>query len=225
MRRKRGQGLHMTAAEAKAESDVVSGIFLVNSIPARILFGTGVNSSFVSYRFIQHPTFMLTKLPMPLEVEIGTNKSFIVCDMCWNCKLSIDDEEYFVDLIPMSMGELQVVIGMDWLARYHVKVICNRKEIQLMFPSGKHVTIYGEKSCSPIICSFIKAYKLVQHGCKAYMAYIHDSTKESLEIKDVPVIREFEDVFLEDLPGVPPEREVEFGIKLVPRAKPIAKAP
>ncbi|XP_022039863.1 uncharacterized protein LOC110942384 [Helianthus annuus] len=122
------------------------------------------------------------------EVEIDDNKSFIVCDMCWNCKLSIDDEEYFVDLITMSMGEFQVVIGMDWLARYHAKVICNRKEIQLMSPSGKHVTIYGEKSCSPIICSFIKACKLVRHGCKAYMAYIHDSTKEAPEIKDVPVV-------------------------------------
>ncbi|XP_022040494.1 uncharacterized protein LOC110943044 [Helianthus annuus] len=139
--------------------------------------------------------------------------------------LSIDDEEYFVDLIPMSMGEFQVVIGMDWLARYHAKVICNRKEIQLMSPSGKHVTIYGEKSCSPIICSFIKACKLVRHGCKAYMAYIHDSTKEAPEIKDVPVEREFEDVFPEDLPRLPQEREVDFGIELVPGAKPVAKAP
>ncbi|XP_021995190.1 uncharacterized protein LOC110892326 [Helianthus annuus] len=140
-------------------------------------------------------------------------------------KLSIDDEDYFVDLIPMSMGEFQVVVGMDWLARYHVKVIYNRKEIQLMSPSGKRVTIYGEKSCSPIICSFIEAYKLVQHGCKAYLAYIHDSTEESPEIKDVPIVRDFEDVFPEHLPGIPPECEVEFGIELVPGAKTVAKAP
>ncbi|XP_022041993.2 uncharacterized protein LOC110944648 [Helianthus annuus] len=173
----KARSFHMIAVEAKTEPDVVSGIFLVNSIPARILFDTGANRSFISHRFIQHPKFTLTKLPIPLEVEIGDNKSFIVCDMCWNCKLSIDDKEYFVDLIPMSMGEFQVVIGMDWLARYHAKVIYNRKEIQLMSPSGKHVTIYGEKSCSPIICSFIKACKLVRHGCKAYMAYIHDSVE------------------------------------------------
>ncbi|XP_021991628.1 uncharacterized protein LOC110888410 [Helianthus annuus] len=112
----KARSFHMTAAEAKTKPDVVSGIFLVNSIPARILFDTGANRSFISHRFIQHPTFTLTKLPIPLEVEIGDNKSFIVCDMCWNYKLSIDDEEYFVDLIPMSMGEFQVVIGMDWLA-------------------------------------------------------------------------------------------------------------
>ncbi|XP_022040156.1 uncharacterized protein LOC110942693 [Helianthus annuus] len=47
------------------------------------------------------------------DVEIGDNKSFIVCDICRGCKLSIDDEEYLIDLIPMSMGEFQVVVGMD----------------------------------------------------------------------------------------------------------------
>ncbi|XP_022004409.1 uncharacterized protein LOC110901968 [Helianthus annuus] len=145
--------------------------------------------------------------------------------MCWNCKLSDDDDEYFLDLIPLSMGEFQVVIGMDWLARYPAKVICNRKEIQLMSSSGKHVTIYGEKSCSLIICSYIKACRLVRHGCKAYMAYVHDLTKESSEIKDVPVVREFEDVFPKDLPGLPSKLEVEFGIELVPGEKPVAKAP
>ncbi|XP_021971741.1 uncharacterized protein LOC110866904 [Helianthus annuus] len=79
------------------------------------------------------------------EVEIGDNKSFIACDVCRGCKLSIDDEEYLIDLIPMSMGEFQVVVGMDWLAQHHAKVVCFRKEIKLISPSGKHVTIYGEK--------------------------------------------------------------------------------
>ncbi|MFS8021878.1 putative transcription factor interactor and regulator CCHC(Zn) family [Helianthus anomalus] len=193
--RSKARSFHITAAEAKVEPDVVLGTFVVNSIPARTLFDTGANRSFVSHRFIQHPTFTLTKLHVPLEVEICNNKSFIVCDMCRDCKLSIDDEEYFVDLIPMSMGEFQVVIGMDWLSRHHAKVICYRKEIQITSPSGKHVTIYGEKSCNPIVCSMMEARKLVQHGCKAYPTYIHDSTEESPEIKDVPVVREFEDVF------------------------------
>ncbi|XP_021986890.1 uncharacterized protein LOC110883451 [Helianthus annuus] len=83
------------------------------------------------------------------EVEIGDNKSFIVCDVCRGCKLSIDDEEYLIDLVPMSMGEFQVVVGMDWLAQHHTKVVCFRKEIKLISLSGKHVTIYGEEEVTP----------------------------------------------------------------------------
>ncbi|KAJ0533679.1 putative transcription factor interactor and regulator CCHC(Zn) family [Helianthus annuus] len=78
----KARSFHLTAAEAKIEPDVVSGIFAVNSIPARVLFDTGANKSFISHGFTRHPSFVLTKLPMPLEVEVGNNKSFIVCDVC-----------------------------------------------------------------------------------------------------------------------------------------------
>ncbi|MFS7909776.1 putative transcription factor interactor and regulator CCHC(Zn) family [Helianthus anomalus] len=109
----KARSFQLTAAEAKIEPDVVSGIFTINSTPARVLFDMDANKSFISHGFIRHPSFVLTKLSVPLEVEIGDNKSFIVCDICRGCKLSIDDEEYSIHLIPMSMGEFQVVVGMD----------------------------------------------------------------------------------------------------------------
>ncbi|KAJ0519799.1 putative nucleotidyltransferase, Ribonuclease H [Helianthus annuus] len=221
----KARSFQITAAEAKMEPDVVTGIFTVNSILARVLFDTGANKSFVSHRFIQNPLFTLTKLPMPMEVEVGNNKSFIVCDVCRECKLNIDDEEYSIDLIPMSMGEFQVVVGMGWLSRYHAKVICLRKEIHLTSPSGRRVIIYGEKACNPMICSMVEARKFILHGCKAYLTYVRDVEKETPRIEDVPVVRKFEDVFPEDLPGMPPEHEIEFGIELTPGAKPVAKAP
>ncbi|KAJ0771927.1 putative transcription factor interactor and regulator CCHC(Zn) family [Helianthus annuus] len=160
----KARSFQLTAAEAKTEPDVVSGIFTINSIPACVLFDTGANKSFISHGFIRHPSFVLTELSMPLEVEIGDNKSFIVCDICRGCKLNIDNEEYSIDLIQMSMGEFQIVVGMDWLSRHHAKVVCFRKEIKLTSPSGKHVTIYGEKGGNPTICSMIKAHKLIRHG-------------------------------------------------------------
>ncbi|XP_022042158.1 uncharacterized protein LOC110944822 [Helianthus annuus] len=152
------------------------------------------------------------------EVEIGDNKSFIVCDVCQNCKMSIDGEEYSIDLIPMSMGEFQVVVGMDWLFRHHAKVVCFRKEIKLTSPSGKHVTIYGEKRGNPVMCLMLKAHKLMRRGCKAFMIYANEPDKGSPKIEDVSVVREYTDVFPEDLPGIPPEREVEFRIELIPDA-------
>ncbi|XP_035832044.1 uncharacterized protein LOC118481056 [Helianthus annuus] len=119
-----------------------------------------------------------------------------------------DDEEYPIDLIPMSMGEFQVVVGMDWLSRHNAKVMCFRKEIKLKSPSGKSIIIRGEKEGKPVMCSMIKAYKLMKHGCRAFMIYANEPSKGSLKIEDVPVVREYADVFPEDLPGIPPEREV-----------------
>ncbi|XP_022041937.1 uncharacterized protein LOC110944589 [Helianthus annuus] len=190
--RSQARSFQVTAAEAKNEPHVVTGTFTVNLIPAHVLFDMGVNKSFVSHEFVQHQSFILTKLPMPLEVEVG---------------------------------EFQVVVGMDWLSRYHANVICFRKEIQVTSPSERHVIIYGEKSCNPIVCSMIEVRKLIQPGCRAYLTYVRGPEKESPKVEDVPAIREFEDVFPEDLPGIPPEREVEFRIELIPGAKPVAKAP
>ncbi|KAJ0544333.1 putative nucleotidyltransferase, Ribonuclease H [Helianthus annuus] len=221
----KARSFQLTTVEAKTEPDVVSGIFAINSIPAHVLFDTGANKSFISHGLIRHPSFVLTKLPMPLEVEIGDNKNFFVYDICRDCKISIDDEEYPIDLIPMSMGEFQVVVGMDWLSRYRAKVMCFRKEIKLTSPSGKSVTIHGEKEGKPVMCSMIKAYKLMRHGCRAFMIYANEPDKGLLKIEDVPVVREYADVFPEDLSGIPPEREVEFGIELIPGAKPVARAP
>ncbi|XP_035835859.1 uncharacterized protein LOC118484074 [Helianthus annuus] len=90
-------------------------------------------------------------------------------DVVSDCKMSIDGEEYSIDLISMSMGEFQVVVGMDWLYRHHAKVVCFRKEIKLTSPSGKHVTIYGEKGGNPVICTMLKAHILMTRGCRAFM--------------------------------------------------------
>jgi hypothetical protein len=74
----------------------------------------------------------------------------------------------------MTMGEFKVVVGMDWLSRYHANVICNRKVIQLISPSGKHVYVHGEKNYELMMCSMMEARKYIQHGCKAYLTYVRD---------------------------------------------------
>ena len=82
-------------------------------VPAKILFDTGANKSFVSYELIRHPLFILYKLSNPLEVEVGDNKSFIVCDVYRDSELVIDGEKFPIDLVPMRMGEFKAVVGMD----------------------------------------------------------------------------------------------------------------
>ena len=87
-------------------------------------------------------------------------------------------------------------------------------------PDGSHIMSSAVK-----IISMIRAQKCMHQGCRAYLAYVVDIAPKPKELEDVPVVCQFPDVFPDDLPVMPPEREVEFRIYLVPGAKPVAKAP
>nr|GFD01678.1 putative reverse transcriptase domain, aspartic peptidase domain protein [Tanacetum cinerariifolium] len=77
----------------------------------------------------------------------------------------------------------------------------------------------------PQIISALQARTLLYHGCEGFLATIHDTTPEVLSIHDQPIVSEFPDVFPDELPVIPPVREVEFNIELTPGAEPISKAP
>ena len=70
--------------------------------------------------------------------------------------------------------------------------------------------------------STLEAKRLLQKGCESYLAHVVDTFVNEIKLEDVPVICEFPDVFLEDLPGLPPDRELEFGIKDLPGSAPIS---
>nr|GFB62612.1 putative reverse transcriptase domain-containing protein [Tanacetum cinerariifolium] len=75
------------------------------------------------------------------------------------------------------------------------------------------------------IISALQARTLLYHGCKGFLATIHDMTLEVPTIHDQPIVSEFPEVFPDELPGIPPVHEVEFNIELIPGAEPISKAP
>ncbi|GKD51723.1 putative reverse transcriptase domain-containing protein [Tanacetum coccineum] len=122
---------------------------------------------------------------------------------------------------------------MDWLANHHAVIICDEKVVRI--PYGDEVLIVQgdggsrrEKSKLSII-SCIKTHKYVEKGCLIFLAQVtKKETRDKLEEKrreDVPIVRDFLEVFLEDLHGLPPTRQVEFQIDLVPGAAPVARAP
>ncbi|XP_076929705.1 uncharacterized protein LOC143594228 [Bidens hawaiensis] len=91
--------------------------------------------------------------------------------------------------------------GMDWLSRHHPKILCHQKIIHLSAPSGRQISTYGEKEGNLSICSIMKAKKYLNHGYKAFLAYVVDTSQVEIEIENVPIVNEFSDVFPDDLPG------------------------
>ncbi|KAJ9546254.1 hypothetical protein OSB04_025961 [Centaurea solstitialis] len=226
--RTRARVFQLTANEAKAEPDVVTGIFLVNSMPALVLFDTGASKSFVSLTFCKDFMNIKSKLESPLEVEIA-DEEFRLCKFIYKKNvLEVEGVKFSIDLIPIPMREIQVVAGMDWLRRNGANVDCENCRVVVRNLSGGELTILGDASKRlPKVCSMAKARSYVLRGGTSYLVYLISDQGESKKktVEDVPVVSEFPDVFPEDLPGIPPERQVEFRIDLVPGAAPVAKTP
>ncbi|GJR11792.1 hypothetical protein Tco_0794444 [Tanacetum coccineum] len=122
---------------------------------------------------------------------------------------------------------------MDWLAKYRAVIVCDDKIARI--PYGNEVMIIqgdesdgGNKSRSSII-SCTKTQTYIQKGCQVFLAQVTEKKTEDKSrekrLEDVPTVRDFLEVFPDDLPGIPPTRQVEFQIDLVPGVAPVARAP
>nr|GEY18171.1 putative reverse transcriptase domain-containing protein [Tanacetum cinerariifolium] len=107
------------------------------------------------------------------------------------------NQPFEIDLMPIKLGRFDVVIGMDWLCKYHAKIICDGKVV--------HIPIEDE---TLII-----------------RAQVMEKKSDEKRLENIPVVREFPDVFPEELHGLPPVRQVEFQIDLIPGAAPVARTP
>ena len=100
-------------------------------------------------------------------------------------------------------------------------VDCRMKRVTLRTPSGEEVIFIGERSnhLSNVI-SIATTRMMVRKGCEAYLEYVIDTKNVEPSLSDIPTVCDYPDVFLEELTGLPPQREIEFAIDIVPGATP-----
>ncbi|GJW83193.1 putative reverse transcriptase domain-containing protein [Tanacetum coccineum] len=124
---------------------------------------------------------------------------------------------------PIELGSFDVIIGMDWLSRYDASILCGEKKVRIPL-EGKTLVIEGGRNNSRLkIVSCIKAQKYIEKGCELFLAQVTEQESKEKRLEDVPVIQDFPEVFPEELPGLPPPRQVEFRIDLIPGAAPLSK--
>ncbi|GJW79072.1 putative reverse transcriptase domain-containing protein [Tanacetum coccineum] len=140
-----------------------------------------------------------------------------------------------IDLMHVPLGSFDVIIRMDWLTKYHGVIICDEKIVRVPFErkmlifQGNRNNKRRESRLNINSCS--KAQEYLSKGCDVFLAHIttkeakDKSESEGKRLEDVPIVRDFPEVFPEDLSGIPPARQVEFQIDLVPGAAPVARAP
>ncbi|XP_071715005.1 uncharacterized protein [Rutidosis leptorrhynchoides] len=207
----------MTTNDARKSNEVVSGTFLVNSKPTKVLFDSGADMSYVSLKYAATLDCHLCDRNFPLQVEIAYGRFSVANRVYKNCVSDFGTVKFDIDLVPISLGEFDVLVGMDWLDHNRANLDCHEKFVRVRTPTAGELIMYGEarKHLVPI-CTYDRAHRLVSSGGMTYLAHVVDTRDEPPSIKSIPVVNEFEDVFPDDLPGVPPVRQVEFCIDLVP---------
>ncbi|XP_076948325.1 uncharacterized protein LOC143620537 [Bidens hawaiensis] len=222
--RPRTRAYMLTQEQAKHIPDVVTGTFLVNGISASVLFDSGANRSFVATPFSKLAKMKCCRLSETFIVETASDTWVKIMKMVKDCKIELEGHEFSVTLYVMTLGEFEVVLGMDWLSEFEAQIVCKSRIIRLKSLDGSEVTVYGDKESSGLnVISMIKAEGLLRRGCGAYLAYVVNATADMEEMKDVPIVCDYPEVFPDDLSGLPPEREIEFQIDLVPGAHPSRK--
>ena len=111
--------------------------------------------------------------------------------------------EFLSDLVVLKSKGIDVILGMDWFSRHNGLIGCTDKVVHLTNPEGVRVTCHTRGN-GPDLMVF---------------------STEAKSLEEVPVVNEYPDVFPEELPRMPPDRDIEFVIDLVPGTSPIAKRP
>ncbi|GKA42660.1 putative reverse transcriptase domain-containing protein [Tanacetum coccineum] len=218
---------------ANPNSNVVTGTFLLNNCYASMLFDLGADRSFLSATFSALLDVAPSTLDTSYAVELADGRISETNVILRGCTLGLLGHPFDIDIMPIELGSFYVIISMDWLAKYHAVIVCDEKIVRI--PYGDEVLIIrgndydgGSKSKLNII-SCTKTQKYIQKEWQVYLVQVTskkvEDKSEEKRLEDVPIIREFSEVFPEDLPGLPPTRRVEFQIDLVHGTAPVARAP
>ncbi|GKB25106.1 putative reverse transcriptase domain-containing protein [Tanacetum coccineum] len=181
--------------------------------------------SFMNTRFSHLIDINPDKLDVSYEVELADGKVISTNTVLRGCTLNLVNHLFKIDLMPIELVTFDVIIGMDWLAERDAIIICGEKVVRIPY-RNKTLIVEGDKGPSRLkVISCIKAHKYIERGCQMFVAQVTEKKSKEKRLEDVPVICDFPKVFPDDLPGLPPPRQVEFKIDLVSGVALVARAP
>nr|GEU50756.1 putative reverse transcriptase domain-containing protein [Tanacetum cinerariifolium] len=165
------------------------------------------------------------KLNLSYEVELAEGKVVSTNSVLKGCTLNLLDHLFHIDLMSIELGTFDVIVEMDWLVESDALIVCCRKEVHVPY-RNKTLVVKSDNGVSRLkVKSCIKARKYIERGSQLFLAQVTETKPAKKQLQNVSVICNFPEVFPDDLPGLPPPRQVEFKIKLIPGDAPVARAP
>ena len=173
---------HVSVEEVEAQPDAVIGKFLVKSFTALVLFDTGASHSYISRGFVDKYNLPTQTLRSPMLVT-SPGAEYMATQGCFRIPLAIGRHVFPTDLIVLESQGLDVILGMDWLSMYGGNIDCASKSILLTTPEGKRIKYVS------------------RHTPKS----THVNSLTGVVQEEVAVVKDYLDVFPEELPGMPPD--------------------
>jgi hypothetical protein len=192
----------VTTETVPEDDDVVYGMFLINSILASVLFDSETSHSFVTKSIVKKHN--IPNYPLKRKLLIRSPGSELrATHLCPQTKLEIRGISFLVELIILESSGIDVILGIDYLTKYDGVLSCAKRMVTLTSPQGERIEV---KVSMPV-------------EAKSMLNQLEEKSLENIRI-----VCEYLDVFLEELPGMPPDR-IEFSIELLPETTPISKRP
>ena len=216
----------MKAVEDKDAPDVIVGNFNTFDTLIHALIDPGLTHYYVCTSIPSLDSIPKNENGYDILVTNQLGHNVVVNRVYRGCPIKIREYEFPRDLIELSFREFDVILGMDWLSRHQVVVDCRMKRVTLRTPSGEEVTFIDKRSnhLSNVISAAI-ARTMVLKMCEAYSAYAVDTEKAEPSSSNILIVCDYPDVFPEELPGLPPQREIEFAVDIVPGVAPTSITP
>ncbi|GJZ48896.1 putative reverse transcriptase domain-containing protein [Tanacetum coccineum] len=183
-----GRAYALGGRDASPDPNVITGTFILNDRYATILFDTGADRSFVSNTFSASISITPTTLENHYDVELADGKIIGVNTIIRGCTLNFMNHPFNVNLMPIPLGSFDIIVGMDWLTKYHGVIICDEKIVCV--PFGKETLIFQGDGSNPrkeswlniILCT--KAQEYLSMGCDVFLAHITtNEAKDKMEEK------------------------------------------
>nr|GEV77007.1 hypothetical protein [Tanacetum cinerariifolium] len=169
--------------KALQDPNFVTGIFSLYDHFATILFDSRADFSFISFEFVPLLNVKPSIVRPGYMIKVANGRKVEIDMIISRCILKLGNSLFTIDFIPFGHGNFEVIVGMDWLSRHNVEIVCHENVIRIPLASDEQ------------------------------------------KVEDVPIVRDFPEVFPTDLLGLPPQRQVEFFIDLVPGVMSIVKSP
>nr|GEU81987.1 putative reverse transcriptase domain-containing protein [Tanacetum cinerariifolium] len=203
--RARGHAFAFGANEALQDMDIVMGTLPFTDQYAIVLFDSGVDYSFVSTKFMPLNDEQHSDLNFSYVIKMANGENEETSKIIRECTLVLEDGPFSIDLLPFELGSFDVIVGMDWLSKLRAKIVCHERIIRIPLQNGDVLEVHDEQSDENL----------------NHLASIKANEKK---LEDIPIIRNFPKVFLDDLTGLPPIQAIKFRIDHVPEVTHVAKA-
>nr|XP_025652284.1 uncharacterized protein LOC112748279 [Arachis hypogaea] len=219
-----GQGQHhgrvfaVNAKDAFEADPLMRGICLIGDKTIISLYDTGASHSFISFAKVEELGLKVSELSFDLHVH-NPHQTVMTRLGCRQVGFKLEGRDFVHDLICLPMIGLEMILWFDWLSKNRILLDCFERSIQFMPKREKRVVIDEGYYLNSVMvhCSGEER--------QGYILLTANASGDAQNLDQIPVVRDFPKVFLEDIPELPPQREIEFVIKLVPGARPVSIVP